>query len=76
MYTYLHGNIFAVLVRNLLEFLLLDIPALVVGVVVAGAGDGHPHLLVTASLPPVLAVLLVFGVALGLRVVFQLIPRQ
>ena len=63
-----------VLVWDLLEFLLLDIPALVVGVIVAGAGDGGPHLVVAAALPPVLAVLLVVGVALGLSVVLQLVP--
>ena len=63
-----------VLVGDLLEFLLLDIPALVVGVVVAGAGDGRPHLVVAAALPPVLAVLLVVGVTLRLRVVLQLVP--
>ena len=63
-----------VLVGDLLEFLLLDIPALVVGVVVAGAGDGSPHLVVAAALPPVLAVLLVVSVTLRLRVVLQLVP--
>ena len=72
---YLLGDILAVLVRNLLEFLLLDIPALVVGVVVAGAGDGRPHLVVAAALPPVLAVLLVVSVALCLGVILQLVPR-
>ena len=63
-----------VLVGDLLELLLLDIPALVVGVVVAGAGDGGPHLVVAAALPPVLAVLLVVSVTLRLRVVLQLVP--
>ena len=74
MELYLLGNILTVLVRNLLEFLLLDIPALVIGVVVAGAGDGCPHLIVAAALPPVLAVLLVVSVTLGLSVVLQLVP--
>ena len=71
---YLLGDILAVLVRNLLEFLLLDVPALVIGVVVAGAGDGRPHLVVAAALPPVLAVLLVVSVALCLGVILQLVP--
>ena len=76
MELYLLGNILTVLIWNLLEFLLLDIPALVIGVVVAGAGDGRPHLVVAATLPPVLAILLVVCVTLGLRVVLKLVPEQ
>merc|ERR1719411_1936015 len=42
--------------------------ALVVGVVLASSGDGHPDLVVAVPLPLVLTILLVLGRALGLGV--------
>ena len=46
----------------------------VLGVLLAGAGDGRPNLFVALALPPVLAVLLVLGTALSLSVGIVLGP--
>ena len=63
-----------ILIWDLLNLLLLDVPALVVWVVAAGAGDGGPDLVVSGPLPLVLAVLLVVSAALRLGVVLHLVP--
>ena len=63
-----------ILIWDLLDLLLLDVPALVVWVVAAGAGDGGPDLVVAGPLPLVLAVLLVVSAALRLGVVLNLVP--
>merc|ERR1719323_868383 len=66
--TLLLGDIATHGVGHLPRLLFSHIPALVMGVGLAGAGDGDPHLVVTLALPLVLAVLLVLGAALGLSV--------
>merc|ERR1711971_393876 len=55
-------------VGHLPRLLFGHISALVMGVGLAGAGYGDPHLVVALSLPLVLAVLLVLGAALSLGV--------
>jgi len=72
----LSGNIPARLFRNIMAHRVGHLPllglghllALVVGVVLASSGDGHPDLVVAVPLPLVLTVLLVLGRALGLGV--------
>ena len=73
--TLLLGHVTAHGVGHLPRLLLGHVPALVVGVALAGAGDGHPHLVVALALPVVLAVLLVLCAALrlGVRLVLRLI---
>merc|ERR1719323_2236125 len=66
--TLLLGDIATHGVGHLSRLLFSHIPALVMGVGLAGAGDGDPHLVVTLSLPLVLAVLLVLSGALCLSV--------
>ena len=53
---------------------LAHLPAGVVRVGAAGAGDGGPDLVVAGPLPLVLAVLLVVSAALRLGVVLHLVP--
>merc|ERR1719322_364955 len=69
------GHILAHRVRHLPLLGLGHLLAFVVGVVLAGAGDGDPDLVVAVSLPLVLAVLLVLGRALrlGVRLVLGLV---
>merc|ERR1711936_1467318 len=55
-------------VRHLLLLGLAHVLARVVGVLLAGAGDGSPDLVVAVALPLVLTVLLVLSAALRLRV--------
>merc|ERR1719323_1766118 len=66
--TLLLGDITTHRVGHLPRLLFGHIPALVMGVGLAGAGDGDPHLVVALALPPVLAVFLVLGAALSLSV--------
>ena len=72
--TDLFWNILTVLVRNLLQFLFLHVSTLVISIVLAGAGDGGPDLVIPGALPLVLTILLVLSLALCFRVVLHLVP--